>query len=139
MIQPPNQALNQRGNSFTFTFTSKATKTDLIMPDTIEERRRAIEEAARKEKKAAKKAAKEAAAATAVPAITAGPTAPVVAPLPSVDASASAHIVPKTPITFLFPGQGSQALGMLDVRSYTTSNPTYLTCPYWYPGSRACS
>lgn len=105
----------------------------------IEERRRAIEEAARKEKKAAKKAAKEAAATAAVPAITAGPTAPVVAPLPSVAASAPAHIAPMTPITFLFPGQGSQALGMLDVRSNQTPNPTYLTCSYWYPGSRAWS
>lgn len=96
------------------------------MHNMTEERRRAIEEAARKEKKAVKKAAKEAAAA--VPAIAAGPTAAVLAPVATVAMSAPAHIVPKTPIAFLFPGQGSQALGMLDVRTIQNPNPTNMFC-----------
>lgn len=67
------------------------------------------EEAARKERKAAKRAAKERAATVIEEATEAAP------------ATGSAA-VPSTPIAFLFPGQGSQALGMLNVRPLHTSH-----------------
>ena len=85
-----------------------------------EAKRREVEDAARKARKAAKRAAKQveevtstAAAAPAVkPAPPAGATS---APVTSKEAANPAK-VPDTPICFLFPGQGSQALGMLNVR-----------------------
>ena len=75
-----------------------------------EEKRRKAEDAARKERKAAKKAAKERAAVT----ITESPAenaTPVAAP----------QTAAKTPIAFVFPGQGSQALGMLNVRPFNST------------------
>jgi [acyl-carrier-protein] S-malonyltransferase len=65
-----------------------------------EELKRRRDAAAAKEAKAARRKAREAAdtAATAAPA-----------------ASSAKPSVPATPIAFLFPGQGSQAVGMLKV------------------------
>jgi hypothetical protein len=88
--------------------------------DTTEAKRREVEDAARKVRKAAKRAAKHAeeVAATADAASTAKPAPaeiPTGAPAVSKEAAKPTK-VPDTPVCFLFPGQGSQALGMLNVR-----------------------
>ena len=93
-----------------------------------EAKRREVEEAARKVKKAAKRAAKQAAdAAEEAAAADAGKAAPAEPPAAAASGAAAAKpaAVPQTPICFLFPGQGSQALGMLNVR-YTL--PTLTAC-----------
>ena len=80
-----------------------------------------MEDAARKVRRAAKRAAKqvEEVAATAAAASATKPApAEVLVSVPVVSKEAvKPSKVPDTPICFLFPGQGSQALGMLNVRN----------------------
>ncbi len=83
-----------------------------------EAKRREVEEAARKVKKAAKRAAKQAADAAETAAAEPGKTPPAETPAATAGSAVAAKpaAAPQTPICFLFPGQGSQALGMLNVR-----------------------
>ena len=83
--------------------------------DCAEEVKRAHDEAERKKRKAEKrkKAAMEAAAPAAGKAGEAKPE-PAAASASAAAATPKAP-VPDTPVAFLFPGQGSQAVGMLKV------------------------
>ncbi len=96
-----------------------------------EAKRREVEEAARKVKKAAKRAAKQAADAAEADAAEAGKSAPASPPAAAAGSAAAAKsaAAPQTPICFLFPGQGSQALSMLNVRCTLHSSSTLTAQP----------
>lgn len=98
--------------------------------DVAEEKRRKIDEAARKEKKAAKRAAKERGAT-------------LIEEAPEATPAAVSETAAKTPIAFVFPGQGSQALGMLNVRLLVSAYYTSACQPrfslLWGTLMRLCS